>query len=176
MRERKPKLIIPVEIWNKIMAYTTICHNPIGGIGTIEIGSLRRNLRVTDAVIIRQEVIRRDDGTKQICLDSTAIEEQELWPHKAEEIHLRWTSVLDRDPEPIEVRDIYSGQDWFVYLETTPKGIAKARLERYHPYRESIPIEVEVDYIADETTAALYECQIMGIVSQRLSTTKGKKE
>ncbi|MCL2869218.1 Mov34/MPN/PAD-1 family protein [Candidatus Saccharibacteria bacterium] len=144
------RLITPLAVWQKMMAYVQACPDEINGFGYIQITG-ENTLYLSDVFILEQTV----SGV------STDVDDQALHRHINDMVQAGINTALLRFQwhSHVYMPAFFSATDdaciarypceWMVSLVTNKYGEYQAQLDIYRPFKLSLPITVELELSAD---------------------------
>ncbi|HTK04147.1 MAG TPA: hypothetical protein VL500_01055 [Candidatus Eisenbacteria bacterium] len=161
IRAACPKVVIPEEVWKRLMAYILACPMEVGGIGSVEL--VGDTLIVTDVFLLEQEVT-----PVKTLLDGPAIrrfvtewvrqgkdpEVLRFWWHSHADMPVFWSEIDMRT-----IREL-SRHNYLVSLVGNHKLQTRTRITSSQPFPfafDFVPVEVTPDLGEAVTKAAKEE-------------------
>lgn len=138
---RAPQLVIPFDVWQKMMAYILNCPVEINGFGNV---SLRGNIiTVEDVFILDQVVSGVSAETVQESLDAY-LTELRLSGGTSSSIRFQWHSHVNMNAyfstDDMDNIARWPG-DWLVSLVANQRGEYSCRLDMKRPLGISLPLQ-----------------------------------
>ncbi|MDB5163993.1 MAG: hypothetical protein JWS12_611 [Candidatus Saccharibacteria bacterium] len=153
-----PTLIMPYQMWQKIMAYVQACPVEINGFGMID--RLGNQLQLSNIFILEQTAEPAAVEIDPIAL-GRFITDMVLQGEDTARMRFQWHSHV-RMPAFFSGTDMANIEaytaDWMVSMVTNKLGEYELRLDVFRPFRTWTPLELKVVSVVDERLAA--ECRI----------------
>lgn len=164
-----PRVIIPLSVWQQMMAFVVSCPIEVNGFGVAE--------KIGNNIVIREAFILDQTATEvSTVIEPTAIAmrmHQMMEEGKsAESLKLQWHSHVNMSAyfSPTDTAYIDSWQgDWLVSLVLNTRGEYECRLDMFSPFR--VAFNVAPDLVLDLSPEILEHA--VGELTQHVKTPRG---